>query len=585
MAPERRRSNAPPILPSWLAEFEARVAQQVRILKGLRRLHNPVLPPGDPLEEAWSGRLLDYSGCATFQEVSDLARSAADRATRPLVKALPLGFYAWTPAEKNGASEATTDDASVVPDPPPLLFLSQFHNKGLMVYNGTLVVAPQNSGKTELIVRWALAANAAGYSSFIVDVKGEMFARLKREGLRGRVMYFTTDPAPDEASAVLNLLDGLDCVSAAGRREITQLVEAMLPLSEVENEEGREYWQLRALWLGALINLLLLKDLFSDRHEANLGELYRIASDEAALIELIRIVHIGFEDLADAAPTPPLRFWVTQLIQTISRDNGGERDARYTYPHLMIGLTTILAPFSEAGVLRERTSGRTDIRLEDVNANAPVTIVLAAREQDGEEARTVLSLVIKRLEQIFYARRKMNAQIPILLLLDETRRIRGFKPAEYVTFARDAKAAVVLVYQSITQIKDPDRRTEILENIGTQIYLRTITGETARQLIGLLPMRGRPTYSSSETEADESGSETLQIGQEQVPYFSTAELYRLPAGPYSAMVYIKDHGPGKPFLVDMDGERIKAALAATGDPSASGGRVGAHANRARGRVF
>ena len=92
-----------------------------------------------------------------------------------------------------------------------------------------------------------------------------------------------------------------------------------------------------------------------------------------------------------------------------------------------------------------------------------------------------------------------------------------------------------------------------------------MTGETARQFIGMLPVRGRPTFSATETDADEGGSHTLQTGQEQIPYFSTAELYRLPAGRYPALVYIKDHRDGKPFLVDMDGERIKAAM--RGSPS------------------
>jgi hypothetical protein len=545
-------------LTSWSVQFERDVRVELARESKWKVRHDVILPPGRPLAGAWSGRLLDYSGCATVEEVDDLIRPTGEVSVKSSVKVLPLGFYAWTPETLIRGHR--DDDAYEVPDPPPLLFLSEYTNHGLMAYNGTLVVAPQNSGKTELIVRWALAANASGQSVFVVDVKGEMHRRLESDGLRGRVVLFTTDPDPTVQSHQLNLFDGLDCVTPHGRRRIGQLVEAMLPLTEAKDEEAREYWQLRAIWLTAMVNLLLLKDLFAKRQEADLGALYRLASDEDELLELLTILKIGFDDLKDRAPQPGLRFWVTQLLQIIDPANGGKRDPRYSYQHLMVGITTILAPFSEAGVLQARTRGHSDFRLEEMNLDSPVTFILAAREQDGEEARTILSMVIKRLEQILYDRRKLSQPRPVLLLLDETRRIRGFQPAEYITFARDAKAGVVLVYQSLNQIHDQERRTEILENVGTQIYLRSVTGETARQLIAMLPMRARPTFSSTHTDTPEGNSESLQTGQEQIPYFSTAELYRLPGGEHPALIYIKDHRDGKPFLVDMHRDRIAAAI-------------------------
>jgi hypothetical protein len=538
-------------LPTWVDAFTAAVTRTATGGTARRVRHDPVLPPGGTLTGPWTGRLLDYSGCATLDEAADLVKAPGDE------KVLPLGFYAFTPPGDD--DEAMTD----VPEPSPLLCLGRYANGGLMVFNGTLVVAPQNSGKTELIVRWALAANAAGYSVFVVDVKGEMFRRLRAEGLQGRVLYFTTDPEPTEPLGNLqnlNLLDGLDCLTAPGRRRIEQLVEAMLPITEVKDEEGREYWEMRARWITAMVNLLLLSDDFTGDCDADLGTLYRLASNENELLDLMTVVETGFASGDVDPPDPPVEYWRNELSQLLGPDNGGARDARYTYQYLTSSITTLLRPFSQAGVLRSRTSGTSDFRLEEVNSDAAVTIVLAAREQDGEEAKTVLSMVIKRLEQIFYDRRKLDSPIPVLLLLDETRRIRGFQPAEYITFARDAKAGVVLVYQSLTQIRDPDRRIEILENVGTQIYLRSVTGETAKQLIALLPVRGRPTFSSSETVSDEGGSEALQLGQEAVPYFSTAELYRLPAGEHPALVYIKDHGGGKPMLVDMDRERIRRTL-------------------------
>ena len=253
----------------------------------------------------------------------------------------------------------------------------------------------------------------------------------------------------------------------------------MLPLTEVKDEEGREYWEMRARWITAMVNLLLLSDYFTGDCDADLGTLYRLASNGNELLDLMTVVETGFASGDVDPPDPPVEYWRNELSQLLGPDNGGARDARYTYQYLTSSITTLLRPFSQAGVLRSRTSGTSDFRLEEVNSDAAVTIVLAAHEQDGEEAKTVLSMVIKRLEQIFYDRRKLDSPIPVLLLLDETRRVRGFQPAEYITFARDAKAGVVLVYQSLTQIRDPDRRIEILKNVGTQIYLRSVTGETA----------------------------------------------------------------------------------------------------------
>jgi hypothetical protein len=142
--------------------------------------------------------------------------------------------------------------------------------------------------------------------------------------------------------------------------------------------------------------------------------------------------------------------------------------------------------------------------------------------------------------------------------LDETRRIRSFKAGEYITFARDAKAGCVLVYQSISQIKSDAEVTEILENVGTQIYLRSIVGATAKRFVEILPKRYRPTFSLSRSFSGDAGmSRSLQTGQEVIDYFTTAELYRLPAGKYPALVYIKDHNAGKPFLVDMTNEELE----------------------------
>lgn len=104
-------------------------------------------------------------------------------------------------------------------------------------------------------------------------------------------------------------------------------------------------------------------------------------------------------------------------------------------------------------------------------------------------------------------------------------------------------------------IARPDRRARkintLLENIGTQIYLGSLVGNTARYFIESLPQRSRPTFSRTASFGSDGKSESEQVGQEKVDYFTTYELYRLPAGEWPALVYINDQPRRSPFLVDM----------------------------------
>jgi|694.fasta_scaffold32083_5 hypothetical protein len=544
-------------LPTWVSAFVETVCRQLQDtppeqMQGhTMAVHNPVLGPGEELTAAYSGRLLDYSGCASLREVEDLIKRKGDD------KVLPLGIFAFDHKPELAGHQ------------PPLLCLSRYRNNALMAYNGTLIVAPQNSGKTELILRWALAANRSGYSTFIVDVKGDMYHRLTSEGLQGRVFYFSTDPDPRLKCQKLNFLEGLDPLTASGRKQIDQLVESILPQEGNEEGEDLEYWRVRTKWLSALINIRRLLDRYYCI-TSDLGDIYDLASNEENLYSSLRSLktaeqHQRENSSSGAVGEPGFSFWIAELAVLIAPGRqdipGGQREPRYSYSTLTINITTALKPFCKHGTLYSRTSGRGDFTLMDLDGVEQATIILAAREQDGEDSRTVVSMAIKRLEQILFERRKRaKPDHDVLLLLDETRRIRRFKAGEYITFARDAKAGCVLVYQSIAQIRSEQEVIEILENVGTQIYLRSLTGATATRFIEMLPKRERPRFSLGSSQGSDGFSKSMQMGQEQVDYLSTSELYRLPAGNYPALVYIKDHGEGKPILVDMDKERLRQSM-------------------------
>jgi len=118
---------------------------------------------------------------------------------------------------------------------------------------------------------------------------------------------------------------------------------------------------------------------------------------------------------------------------------------------------------------------------------------------------------------------------------------------------REAEAGCVVVYQSLEQIGDDKQIRQLLETIGCQIYLGSITGSTAKHFIDFLPTRDRPSFAVTTGGSD--GAAGLQISNQRIPFFSTADLQTLPSGEYPALVYLRDHPARPPILVTMKHDR------------------------------
>jgi hypothetical protein len=575
-------------LPLWVEEFRDCLTAHLRKTCGPavehgRAVHaalagpcggagETILGPREMLSRPFRGTLRDYSGCATAAQTRDLHAGRGG--------VLPLGRQLFERADGTAAKGQ-------------LLFLTPNPRTGaLREHQGTLICAPQNSGKTELLVRWARAANKAGYNLFLVDVKGNLLERLTQGGrLQGEVYHFTTDPlcAPGDRATpchALNFLDRLDPWSRLGVHRIRQLAETLLPREGLETGEVTLFRRNWVNWLTTFIHLVLLDEFyapFEDRR-ADLGDVCELASDEAALIACLRrIAAAETMNLADGRnlPRPRLRDLfgeITVLLpqQEIVPAFGDTaalfgRRSEHSYRWLTETLAGMLRSFRSYGLLGDKISGARALprfSLEWVTglddslrpSDRQVTMILAARDQEGDDARTILTLAIGRLEQALMERRRHAGRgvlQPVLLMLDETRRIRNFKTNEYVSFARDAEAGCVVVYQSLGQVGNEEQIAELLENIGTQIYLGSLVRDTARHFVASLPKRHRPTFTLSSAGADGMGG--VQIGQETIDYFSTADLYVLPAGDYPALVQINDQPRRRPILVSLDRAHGEAA--------------------------
>lgn len=249
--------------------------------------------------------------------------------------------------------------------------------------------------------------------------------------------------------------------------------------------------------------------------------------------------------------------WVTPLVERARLPGEGARRPEESYRDYTHPLVAALEPFSRHGTLypKIRDAGPGDpFDLEDLDRrDQQTTIILAAREQDLATAETVLSMAITRLQHLLFERMdsREDEVRPVLLLLDETRRIRQFEANKYITFAREAKAGCVVVYQSLDQIGDEKQIAEILENVGTQIYLGSLVGNTARYFINTLPRRYRVSVTEQVAFGADGRSRTVALGKELVDVLTTNELYHLPAGEWPALVLINDQPRRKPILVDM----------------------------------
>jgi hypothetical protein len=554
-------------LRAWVSQFQSRLLDRVRdteptLVDHDWRVHEAlsgsaagdvVLAPGEMLTRPFRGTLRDYSGCATAAQTRELRRGCGG--------VLPLGTQYFV----------GSDGRPVQGEP---LFLSPHRlTKTRREHQGTLICAPQNSGKTELLVRWAKAANQAGFNLFLVDVKGNLLRRLQADGaLQGEVFHFTTDPlldpaAPGDQCHALNFLERLDPFSRLGLQQIRQLAEAILPTDGLESGEVKLFRSNWVNWLTTFIHLVLLDEFhqpFAGRR-VDLGDVSELASDEDALIACVRRIAAG-EALMVAdgmrPPAPRLRELFGEIGVLLSpgeivpeladmRPLIGSR-SEHSYRWLTETMVGMLRAFRPHGLLGDKISGAEELKrfslewvagLDDAlrPTGRQVTVILAAREHEGDDARTVLTLAMARLQQALLER---------MLLLDETRRIRNFRTNEYVSYAREAEAGCVVVYQSLDQVGDERQISELLENIGTQIYLGSLVRNTARHFVASLPKRHRPCFSVTGGGADGIG--TVQVGQETIDYFSTADLYVLPAGNYPALVQIADQPRRRPILVSLD---------------------------------
>jgi len=538
-----------------------------RMMERGRWRQDPVVAPGGALEEKWEGHIRDYGGCARANELCrpdwpcDLSRGT-----------LPLGRWAFgrPPALAQGEMPAVTHGTE--------LFLGRDATGRPLEFKGTLICAPPGAGKTELILRWAETAIRHDYSLLMVDVKGNMRDKLARRLARhGRpescaIYHFSTDHHEPDFDR-LNFLAGFSVNTADGVQECINLTDAILPKKGLQEGEQALYYGNRVDWLSGLIGLVKLHELhckFKDR-EHDLSDVCWLANDERNLVKWIEEIDAAeFKAPKDKPPVTSwgLDFWfsrISSLLEAVDipRQNPeqmslrGQRNPKHPYVDYTHSILVALRPFERGGLLCERiqcplsgSNAHRQFRLEDLDGERQVAIVLSVPGEGSPTANAVLAVVIGRVERLLRNRFKGKNRRPVFLLLDETTRIAGFDALNYVSFSRESEVGVVLVYQFLKLIGE--KAQQLLGIVGTQIYLKSIPGDSFPFFTAQFGKRPRKRATRSVTGGTGGTSESIQITEEQVDYLEQAAVVDLPAGAYPALVFIREHPCDKPFLVDLD---------------------------------
>jgi hypothetical protein len=540
------------------AEFARWLEGAVRLAMTAPRppppLRNPIVPPGGLVPQNYRGQLFDYSVLAVGDELTAFREGV-----------LPLGRLAF-----GRGPDAWHGDRLAVPviEGVPLEEL------------GVLLCAPQGTGKTHLLLSWAAAAAAAGRTVVMIDVKGNMRPELERAlsrvKARPTLLEFSTDAYA--ASDRVNPLCGITADHPDCHEQLMRIADALLPADDFKGrgEEGLRHDLSVQILCGGLQVLKLMEwhKVYEFGRQTDLVDLQKLLAREDEILKWIQFLR-KHEAWCASNKMPMPRYSVEECIDfmaialsrqlPLKRPDGtveveafleGGRPAENTYKQYMVPIAKALNPFRPGGYMAERVRSfgkGEEIRLDQLGSNGKAPIVLIkAREEDSSVATAILDVFMRRLRQVLDRRRTRppGSLGGILLLLDETRRIPGFNPAEFVSVVRQNKVGYVLVYQALDLIEPKEYAPALLRNIGTQIYLGGLSGTDLELFNRHRPQREMMReWVTRQTSSAGAGRSVAESGKE-VPFLTPLAAERFPAGRFPALVAVR--GDVAPFLIDLD---------------------------------
>jgi Type IV secretory system Conjugative DNA transfer len=510
-------------------EFDGLISDFQRLLPtidlGAPVIADPIVGPGEPIPDAFTGTLRDYSRCANADDLSPLG-----------IGDFPLGRFLWPAEDARGTS-------------PLFLGAPREQNGRLgehLIFRNVCVTAPVGAGKSYSIFRpWAVAAARAGFSTLVFDPKGDLFPDLREPVFEAgnRVVIFST--SPEQPSIAWNFLDEVE-IDAEGRlksrRSIEAILDALLPREAGASSDKDDFAaKLFRGWLGGFIQIAR----YALGDAADPFVLYQMARDEGRLRELLGMVH----DRWPASVYDRLYYEVNDLFEKFE----------WGYSAQLRGVANAVQPFVHEPLLSRTRArpGARRFRIADLDRR-PTTFFLSCPLRDLDAAQRVGSVATSLLLSHIYERRppaegERDTRIPMLLLLDETRLLSANLP-EFLAVGRGFKAGVVTCYQELDQIRDESTRREILTNSNTLIALRGI-GPGSRKSIAerLASATVQVTGVGSSVGEEARQSAQVNVSRQEVAVLGEYEMRAMPGPKHAALVHIQDGTvpDAKPFLVDL----------------------------------
>ncbi|GEM_PF-1875530 len=500
---------------------------------GLRNLFGggeTIIGPGEPLPptDVDLRDLRDYSGTATFNEITDILKSPGSQfhnfriiKNQERLATVPVFNFGKFIKIARGKAKPIQD-----------VWLQE---KSL--YKNVAIIGPPSCGKTEgLIVPGIKAAIDVGLSNIVIDVKGgSLIDKLgdyaQQKGVK--VIYWSALPQEVSRSHSINLLDNINSIQDA------QILAKSLYGKVDDLGENRQFAIRDITWIAQWI--ILVKHIFGN--EATLKHIYQIA--ENPIERLTQLLEQCQDTGLQNAIQAQLR-----LIQ--ESDNG---DTAFTWV-----IQDAVSFFAWSNF--ERVTGHSDILLRSIQER-PTLLVIGAELAGRDVSKKISSALIDILMTIFYERwtQQYEGEQGIVFWIDEFPRIQGqIDIAEFSSIARSAKGSIVIAAQNFEQIAS-DYREQVMENFDTVVLCRNVGAGAAEWLSNRLATRSqnarRRRYSETNPQNEfpwlrtRDERERYENWRESVPVLNVREIQYPVGNKYVAVVHSRT-ACRKPFLVDYE---------------------------------
>lgn len=410
--------------------------------------------------------------------------------------------------------------------------------------NQTLVVAPPGSGKTfSFAVPWSLALPTAGHSAFVVDVKGNLYAKVKDRMAPGQVAYCfdPTDPARSLHWNPFDEIDRKDYDSHAFYQSVNDLAEAVHGKVSEGVYSYFETLDQRAIKAGVLLLCL------SHEHPT-LRDLYDLFDSEATLKTALDF-----------------------LEQRVEKEPGLERHAREVRRDLDFLFSSKRKDFSEsvAGIrnklevlgspavaaVTDKSEGFT---LKDLNER-PGLFICAAPLSLGRTGSTLAAVVLRMVARMMVNRFAAQNPRKLFLILDEFSKLQmdHGQVEQFISTSREAGCVSVVFLQDVTQVS-PEARGALLANCKDRFILRGAGPETAKWGVDVLGERVRYQVSTGQSDnraglfgIHQSAGSSVSVTEQSVPVIKPREIMSTGGLQWGAWAILSDYCP-KPVLINLE---------------------------------